>query len=762
MENGEGGEDGTFMETKMASLALSDSNNNDNNNSDGLFQVIKAVEAAEATIKQQVEENNWLRAELEEKIQQLDKYKSGYLKAHSPQSVDPFDNLSYEPQRQMESDNQTDRASLPGNIHEHQFSNSIVPKENMTPTDEYHTVQDHVRTSASSNRVSSPLRILPAGLAASDFSASSQLFSPLAESLTPFRYRVDGESNRQLSISGAGIVPISEINSKNLKQDLGLKIHEHEEEISLLKKHLAEYSVNEAKILNEKHNLEKRISHMRMAFDQQQQDLVDAASRAISYRQDIIEENIRLAYALQAAQQERSTFISSLMPLLAEYSLDPPVADAQSVVSNVKVLFRHLHEKLVLTEAKLKESQYQISPWHSDRASSNVAQSHYLGTNDGLELVPQPQYHDGNRPASPVPLETTDWDLLGHRESEYSVGAVRTSEPDDPGKQSPLVNRNTATQEVPGYHNVTREDFHVASNHEETTSKRVTFGNLVRNSQVDDSDMERHQNDTEPSASWAPNNSAYTTAEEPSSSYPPYLPVVPEERSSSVSEEDGPLPAIEGLQISGEALPGRELQASGYSINGTTSCNFEWVRHMEDGSFNYIEGAKQPHYLVTADDVDTFLAIEVQPLDNRKRKGELVTVFANDHNKILCDLEMQNCIKRTYDNGHASYSVSMSIGYIDMWEPATLSIKKNSYSIKSNGSSGVVVSEKYSQSIIVSIPFGSLMEFSIMDSRGEERLLRADSTETNFCRDTIVLTLRLFILRANAKKKSKRGLFFTK
>jgi hypothetical protein len=31
-------------------------------------------------------------------------------------------------------------------------------------------------------------------------------------------------------------------------------------------------------------------------------------------------------------------------------------------------------------------------------------------------------------------------------------------------------------------------------------------------------------------------------------------------------------------------------------------------------------GAKQPNYLVSADDVDTLLAIEVQPLDDRKRK----------------------------------------------------------------------------------------------------------------------------------------------
>lgn len=40
---------------------------------------------------------------------------------------------------------------------------------------------------------------------------------------------------------------------------------------------------------------------------------------------------------LQEAQQERSTFISSLMPLLAEHDLQPQVVDAQSIVSSVKV-----------------------------------------------------------------------------------------------------------------------------------------------------------------------------------------------------------------------------------------------------------------------------------------------------------------------------------------------------------------------------------------------------------------------------------------
>lgn len=84
--------------------------------------------------------------------------------------------------------------------------------------------------------------------------------------------------------------------------------------------------------------------------------------------------------------------------------------------------------------------------------------------------------------------------------------------------------------------------------------------------------------------------------------------------------DDDPLPALEDLQIFGEPFPGRELLACGYSINGTTICNFEvnfspffpiifclitvvlsitlllllvfqWIRHFEDGSFNIIDGS---------------------------------------------------------------------------------------------------------------------------------------------------------------------------
>lgn len=43
----------------------------------------------------------------------------------------------------------------------------------------------------------------------------------------------------------------------------------------------------------------------------------------------------------------------------------------------------------------------------------------------------------------------------------------------------------------------------------------------------------------------------------------------------------------------------------------------------------------------------------------------------------------------------------LQAGYIDIWEPATLAIKKEGYSIKCSGPRGVVVTEKFSQATSV-------------------------------------------------------------
>ncbi|KAK9233662.1 hypothetical protein WN943_023914 [Citrus x changshan-huyou] len=701
MENGHGGN----LADKFSGLALNDkgndSNNNsnsNNNNNDSLFQVMKAVEAAEATIKQQ---------KLEESIgrrHNIDTWKESFRGPYEVhQSLPSVNNLE-------------DRIKSMGYASADDPSSSLVLHQDLKPTDENAALQSRSDVHTESNKNNGTLKVLSGGQAHADTPGPSQLSSPSTTSFSPSRYQMDGDYDPRFNLSGQGLMPMAEVNNPRSlwKQDLILKIREHEEEIMQLRKHLSEYSIKEAQIRNEKYVLEKRIAYMRLAFDQQQQDLVDAASKALSYRQDIIEENIHLTYQLQAAQQERTTFVQSLLPLLAEYSLQPPVVDAYSIVSNVKqfaiidpqfgirnfpalvrfafrieaksslrrrvpssyireiamkiitglrevVLFKHLQEKLLLTESKLKESQYQLAPWRSDMNHSNAAPqspSHSttaaMDTSNkmGLELVAQPTYSHGKIPANSETQATTDWDLLGHHQGE--LGGIGKTLVDDMRRHSPLASRDSATQDIPAQLIGTRDDVHASEYGEETANKQVKFRVPVSNSEMDEPDAVENQNERDHSSNWASGNSAYTTTlDDPNSSYSPYLPPVLEEPSSSFSEaaDDDPLPAIEGLQISGEAFPGRQLQACGYSINGTTSCNFEWVRHLEDGSVNYIEGtlliviydiflsllflllsqnlrlklfiltgAKQPNYLITADDVDTYLAIEVQPLDDRKRK----------------------------------------------------------------------------------------------------------------------------------------------
>ncbi|KAF7813370.1 uncharacterized protein G2W53_034346 [Senna tora] len=387
---------------------------------------------------------------------------------------------------------------------------------------------------------------------------------------------------------------MAEINnstSTQMKQDLAIRIREHEDEITRLRNRLADYSTKDA-------------------------------------------------------QEERSMFVSSMMNLLGEYSLQPSSQDALSIVSKVKVLFKHLQQQLIRIENK-----------------------------DGLELVPQPgtdrdgSGYGGNDGVAVNDLAADEWERRPARTNLTRGGPAKS----------------------------------VIKQGEEKTRKEVKFREPGRTGEVVD----------DPRADGNHQNGEQTSAQE------------------SSDADDDPLPAIEDLQILGEAVPGREVQACGYSINGTTICNFEWVRHLEDGSLNYIEGAVQPTYLVTADDVDTYLAIEVLPLDDRNRKGEPVKVFANEKKKIACDPAVLSYIEKTLYSGHASYEVSLSTGYLDIWEPATLAIKREGYSIKCSGPRGVVVAEKFSPAINVMIPYGRVSEFVIICSSGVELLLRAENKSTD-------------------------------
>lgn len=763
--DGNGGMDGgANLAHKFGGLALSSynngppnsnltysSDNSNSNNNDGLFQVIKAVEAAEVTIKQQAEENAILRTERQILRQELEKYKADNSTGRRPSLIDHLDEHFQGPHRGHLVDsavvNEGGGVGGTGDTFLNDRSEASVQQHTRRNNEDL-SIQARSESHLNSRNIDGTVKVLSGGQRTVDSAGLSQFSSSSTTPFSPSTHQL----NPQLNLSGRG--PMAEVDNSSLwKQDLFVKIREHEEEILQLRRHLGDYSIKEAQIRNEKYILEKRIAYMRMAFDQQQQDLVDAASKAISYRQDIIEENIRLAYALQAAQEERSVFVSSVLPLLTEHNLQPPVADTKSIVGSLKVLFKHLQEKLIIMESKLKESHYQLTPWRTDVNTSNFplqSPSHP----SGLELT----------------MTTAEWDTRGQQNSGLGDGLAQSLEPDDLVRYSPLASRNPASQDVHAPLSVSQRDLRSARYTEETTAKQVTFSDPFSSTGVGDLQVEGQQNESEPNANWVSKNSSYSTSvDDPTSSYSPYLPPVLEEPSSSYSEagEDDSLPGIEDLQITGDAFPGKELQACGISINGTTSCNFEWVRHLEDGSMNYIEGAKQPKYLVTADDIDTVLAIEVQPLDDRNRKGEIVTVFANGHRKITCDPKMRNSIVKTHHNGHASFRVSSWTRYLDIWEPATLEIKSEGYSIKGSGPNGVLVTEKFLPTTRVTISFGNATEFSIISSSGVERRLReenkAEDEDVSCSRDAVVLTLRLFIMKAAERKKGRRrnlNLFF--
>ncbi|KAI4968254.1 hypothetical protein ZWY2020_005366 [Hordeum vulgare] len=211
----------------------------------------------------------------------------------------------------------------------------------------------------------------------------SHFFTPSSRSLSPTRPRKEDDYDSRLNLPGQELLPVVSEMSSNMS--------------------------------------------WKQAFDHQQQDLVDAASKALAYRQDIIEENIRVTYALQfekqllhesawlrTTHQERSMFISSLLPILSEYeNLRSSVPDVRSIVGNLKVLFRHLQEQLMLTEEKVKESQYQITPWQNElpTKTSLLAQSpnnplEKVPNKSSLDIVPQTPYPQVQSPiSSPSPVQ---------------------------------------------------------------------------------------------------------------------------------------------------------------------------------------------------------------------------------------------------------------------------------------------------------------------------------------------------------------------
>ncbi|XP_073111623.1 uncharacterized protein [Elaeis guineensis] len=547
--------------------------------------------------------------------------------------------------------------------------------------------------------------------------------------------------------------------------ELYYRSQSQEEEILLLRKQVADAFVKELQLLNEKHILERKLSALRMELDEKQDDAISSTVKELTKKKNCLEENLRLTNDLKVVEEELYIFTSSLLSLLAEFSIRPPMINASTIGSGAKRLYHRMQWK---------------------------TRSGNAGFNDINHLV-------GNQPSN-LPAN------YGHQPSSSSKSQL----------SQPFV--GSKVNDFPQY-NYYPMDMHV-----EATSNQSRF--------IRDYDMPLSNNDKPrefPSAVYkdvggtsAPNFFEDNTGESyrklmADSQF--YMPPAHDNQASSVSEGEASLPGIEAFQIIGEAKPGNTLRACGFPTNGTTLCIFQWVRHLQDGTRQYIEGATVPEYVVTSDDVDTLLAVDCTPMDDHGRQvlfvpcviychfpleiyqyhrrlvivhvilyavgfhvlcsygsttklwlhkqdfcqGELVRQFANNQNKITCDQDMQQEIEGFISAGRALFNVLLLMDSSEDWEPTVLTLKRSSYQIKVSSTEEVVVEEKYSSSLYIKVPCGHSAQFVLISSAGANLPFCTDGTSQPYSfendvrlRDIIVLAMRYFQSKAlDGKKKGK-------
>ncbi|XP_008644716.1 uncharacterized protein [Zea mays] len=450
-------------------------------------------------------------------------------------------------------------------------------------------------------------------------------------------------------------------------KELYFRSQSQEDEILLLRKKIAEASLKELSLLSEKHILERRLTDLRMAVDEKQEEAISGALKQLNQKKTHLEDNMRLANELKVEEEELYFFTSSLLSMLAEYNIRPPQINASTITIGTKRLYQQMHWKL-------------------------------KSLNDNLGDMPQP----GNIYNS------------SHQQQQVTLPRNEASP-----SYNMVSNKNALQQYAQGPSDRHIEQMYHGSSFQQDTGG-TTPSNYFEEGRVDGG----------------------------SQLYP--------------SDGDA-LPGIEGFQIAGEPRPGCQLTACGFPTNGTTLCNFQWVRHLENGIKQSIEGATMYDYVVTADDVGTLLAVDCTPMDDNGRQGDLVTEFANNGNKITCDPEMQSHIDACISKGRAEFEVFVLQAYSpEEWELATLVLTRPNYQIKFKQTGNVVIDEKYSQSLQTKIPNGRTTQFVLITAGTTLPFNTQGISEPNNedydvrLRDLIVLVMRTFQKKAlDAKRKGK-------
>ncbi|CAK9198983.1 unnamed protein product [Sphagnum troendelagicum] len=502
-----------------------------------------------------------------------------------------------------------------------------------------------------------------------------------------------------------------------------------------LRKRLTEASIKEAQLISEKRILELRVAELRLAYDQMQQALVDAASKALSYRQDILEENIRLTYAVQLAEQDRMTYVQSLMPLLTEFELQPPVSDAHSIVSYIKILVQRLRSELELYKAKVKDSEY-YTPYQPSfqplRHYTPPTQSPPFQGN-GFEIVPSFSL----QPKSPTPKREAEvyWER-GASSSPHKDGPIGNN-----NNNNNLLHKDFIDQEQ--HQNSRALVPHESMGDQTTAAAAAATERFFSDPEGDELPLPSNQEQDSEFDRFNPGPQLGTLAEES------------EPTSLSIQEEGGdPLPGIEGLTIVGDAVLGGRLTACGHSVNGTSLCIFQWIRELPNGSRVIIDGAGQPEYMITADDCESKVMINCVPMDEHSRQGEVVTVVANDGKSISQDPMMKDQIDNYIANNYASFDVQFQEGTSEeSQELATLVLRRSTYELRRNGSRQVI-NEKYAIDAFIEIPVsGQIIQCIIRSHAGRTiTLMWRDA----MMRDAAVLAFRAFLKMFVDEQKKKK------
>ncbi|XBI60901.1 hypothetical protein VPH35_041773 [Triticum aestivum] len=212
-----------------ASVSSADDPAPSTGNDGGLLDVIRAVERAEGTIRDQLQENSRLKEELMKKTRLLQRV------SEDAASQATFGaGASQEPRAsvvagKMDGPNKPYDGAAPANPR----GASALRQNGVSESGGDPLMHQQMRHNKylDSGQANGAFRREPAGM---DNGGPSHFSTPSSRSVSPARPRKEADYDSRLNLPGQGLLPVSEMNSNmSWKQDLTVKVKEHEEEITV-------------------------------------------------------------------------------------------------------------------------------------------------------------------------------------------------------------------------------------------------------------------------------------------------------------------------------------------------------------------------------------------------------------------------------------------------------------------------------------------------------------------------------------------------